>query len=252
MHLALSSRPIVRTCQVCNLSYTIGAPEDEDLHKRHHARVVAGIEWSRGEEVSKGVEVIEEGVMVGKGKTKTKGRVLAFEGSCSGKVKSKLNTLLETINTELSAPSLSDTALASSKIFIFVLPSGTSKKEKVVGCVLAQRIDTAMRVVTRSDIIEDNRTTEGRTIMIDSDESGGLYCDPTPLPTPLGVSRLWTSAQHRKKGIATVLLDAACRRTVYGCELDPRAGHVAFSQPTTSGRAVMMRWGKGGCRIFTE
>ncbi|KZT53168.1 hypothetical protein CALCODRAFT_501377 [Calocera cornea HHB12733] len=251
MHLALSSKPIVRTCPTCNLSYTLGTPEDEGLHKRHHARVVAGIEWGKAEEASKGVEVVEEGVVVGKGKEKAKGRVLAFEGSCAGRLKAKLDTLLETVNTELTAPSLSPETLAASKIFIFVLPSGTSAKEKVVGCVVAQRIDRAMRVVASPSTNDDSLPDTSKAVMIDSDD-GGLYCDPTPLPTPLGISRLWTSAQHRKKGIASVLLNAGCRRTVYGCELDPEKGQVAFSQPTNSGRGIMMRWGKGGCRIFTE
>ncbi|KZO97599.1 hypothetical protein CALVIDRAFT_562944 [Calocera viscosa TUFC12733] len=251
MHLALSSKPIVRTCPVCNLSYTLGTPEDEGLHKRHHARVVAGIEWGKGEEGSKGVEIIEEGVVVGKSKGRAKGRVLAFEGSCSGRVKTKLETLMETVNTELSAPCLSPETLASSKIFIFVLPSGTSAKEKVVGCVVAQRIENAMRVVPCPSNADDDQSSSSKTVMIDGDE-GGLYCDPTLLPTPLGISRLWSSAQHRKKGIASLLLNAACRRTVYGCQLDPEKGQVAFSQPTNSGRAVMMQWGKGACRIFTE
>lgn len=48
------------------------------------------------------------------------------------------------------------------------------------------------------------------------------------------------------------MLDAAASNTVYGCSFEPEAGEVAFSQPTDSGRAVMLAWGKGGVRVFDE
>ncbi len=35
-------------------------------------------------------------------------------------------------------------------------------------------------------------------------------------------------------------------------QCDPTQGHVAFSQPTSSGKAVMDRWGGGAVRVFIE
>src|SRR6266540_926728 len=38
---------ILRTCSLCHLSYTKGAPDDEALHRAHCSRVRQGMEWGR-------------------------------------------------------------------------------------------------------------------------------------------------------------------------------------------------------------
>lgn len=63
---------------------------------------------------------------------------------------------------------------------------------------------------------------------------------------------MFVSAQHRHKGIAVSLLDAAAKTFIHGCPLDPKLGQVAFSQPTRAGRGVMERWGGGEVRIYEE
>jgi N-acetyltransferase len=75
---------------------------------------------------------------------------------------------------------------------------------------------------------------------------------PKPLPTSLGIHRLFTVPAYRSLGLAQILLDAALENTVYGCSFDPARGEVAFSQPTESGRAVMEKWGKGDVRVFVD
>lgn len=45
----ISSKPTLVTCKLCDLSYTRGAPEDEELHRAHCSRVVRGMEWPREE-----------------------------------------------------------------------------------------------------------------------------------------------------------------------------------------------------------
>lgn len=75
---------------------------------------------------------------------------------------------------------------------------------------------------------------------------------PTPLPTPLGIHRLFVVPAYRGTGLARALLDVAAEHTVYGCAFDPKAGDVAFSQPTQSGRAVMEAWGGGAVRVFVD
>lgn len=75
---------------------------------------------------------------------------------------------------------------------------------------------------------------------------------PTPIPTPLGIHRLYTIPSYRQLSLVTQLLDAACSNTIYGCTFDPAKGEVAFSQPTESGRKVMEKWGKGHVRVFAD
>jgi len=75
---------------------------------------------------------------------------------------------------------------------------------------------------------------------------------PEPLPTSLGIHRIFTVPAYRYLGLAQTLLDASCQHTVYGCTFDPAIGDVAFSQPTESGRKTMERWGSGHVRVFIE
>jgi N-acetyltransferase len=91
-----------------------------------------------------------------------------------------------------------------------------------------------------------------RLIPIHIDPSTSLHVHPAPLPTALGVSRLFVAASHRRHGVARALLDAAAATFVHGCALDPARGDVAFSQPTLQGRAVMLAWGGSGVRIYEE
>lgn len=84
------------------------------------------------------------------------------------------------------------------------------------------------------------------------DASSGLFCYPSPLPTPLGITRLFVSSAHRRQGIATRLLSAAAATFIHACPLDPTKGQIAFTQPTEGGCAVMEKWGKGFVRIYEE
>lgn len=89
-------------------------------------------------------------------------------------------------------------------------------------------------------------------VLVQIDASSSLYCYPEPLPTPLGIPRLFVSSTHRRQGIATHLLSAAAETSIHGCRLDPRKGHVAFTQPTGLGLQVMKKWGGSGFRIYEE
>jgi N-acetyltransferase len=161
-----------------------------------------------------------------------------------------LSTYLQTINTVLSAPSMTDEALKASKAYLFLLPSGSSNRELIVGCVIAQHIKYAMAVATEvpeSAPSSDSETTS-RLVQVDS----GLFCYPERLPTPVGIPRLFVSSAYRRKGVAQTLLNAVCKNFIHGCQLDASKGELAFSQPTSLGRAVMGTFGKGGIRVFEE
>lgn len=88
--------------------------------------------------------------------------------------------------------------------------------------------------------------------LIPVDVATNLYVHPAPLPTPLGIPRLFVSSTHRRLGIASHLLTAAAETFILGCPLDPAKGDVAFSQPTGAGKGVLEKWGNGGVRIYEE
>ncbi|KAG5635920.1 hypothetical protein H0H81_009661 [Sphagnurus paluster] len=249
----------LRSCTRCGLSYTKGAPDDESLHRTQCLRIQKGMEWGREEdkEMAKcNVLQVASGIRL---KDKKKGRIICFKADVGGKIGSKLTALLETINLTLSSPPLTPEILRDSKAYLFLLPSSTpSGREKIAGCIIAQRISTAMAIaspaeceaVVQSSCSSDTHTQS--TALIAVDTGAGLFCHPTPLPTPMGISRLFVPSTHRRQGIARHLLSAAAATFIHGCPLDPRKGEVAFTQPTGDGSAVMMDWGGGGVRIYEE
>ena len=153
------------------------------------------------------------------------------------------------------------------------------QRETIVGCVIAQPIATAMRIIesdgrsdretsdicpiqndTRENPVHEKspalhpptsctRSTEG---LITVDASTSLYCSPEPLPTPLGIPRMFVSSSYRRLGIGSRLLSAAAENFIHGVTLDPAKGEVAFTQPTASGKALIEKWGKKGARVYRE
>lgn len=134
--------------------------------------------------------------------------------------------------------------MASAKAYLYLIPIAQGK-ERIIGCVVAQHIVSAMEVAK-----DERSLIGGRENLVHVD--GGLYCNPEHLPTPLGIPRLFVSSLHRRKGIAETLLSASARTFIHGLQLDPERGEIAFSQPTSLGRLVMEKWGKGKIRIFEE
>ncbi len=174
----------------------------------------------------------------------------------------QLSTILSTTNLALSAPSLTSEALAASKAYLFLVPgSKSTKREHIVGCLIAQRIKTAMEVAENGTVdVLDNPSL----VHVD----GGLYCRgvnvpskcflysfvlrPAPLPTTVGISRVFVARDHRCKGIGHALLDAMSQTFIHACPLDPVKGQIAFSQPTGDGRRLMESWGRGKVRVYEE
>ncbi|KAG8906858.1 hypothetical protein FRB99_005918 [Tulasnella sp. 403] len=182
LHLSFTSG--ITTCSLCGLAYTRGAIDDEQLHKSHCARATRGLEWGKEEEKAAGVQVVEDQVRLKDGR---RGRIVYFRSDIKGRLRAKLTTLLETVNVALSAPALPPESLAQSKFYVFLLPVGV--KEKIIGCVVATRIKTAMRIVPKNALGESgeaNRDREAELVCVDGDESG-IFCDPKPLSATLGI-----------------------------------------------------------------
>ncbi|KAI0035717.1 hypothetical protein K488DRAFT_42730 [Vararia minispora EC-137] len=256
LHLALDSTAL-RTCAKCGLTYTRGVPADESLHKAHCTRVHRGAEWGREEErdsARAGVMQIEGAVKLRDGR---KGRIVSVRADVGGKVGSKIAVLLETISLCLSSPPLDPDILRASKIYLFFLPSGTSSsRETIAGCVIARRITCAMELVRPDDTAQVTSaavpTPPPTATLVPVDLDAGLFCYPKPLPTPLGISRIFVPSAFRRLGVASKLLDAAAATFLHGCKLSPQDGDVAFTQPTSLGQALMESWGGGKVRVYQE
>ncbi|CAE7215264.1 unnamed protein product [Rhizoctonia solani] len=266
----LPSKSILVTCKSCDLSYTRGAKEDEELHRTHCLRVARGAEWSREERNlekplgtgTSDVELVDERCILPNGVI---GRILRIRCDITkGKLGPKVATLLSTVNKVLSAPPLPCSSLKVSKAYVMVIPSkstGSRPKndtsaarfsERIVGCVISTHITEAMRIIDINEL-EASNTPKSDLLCVDVGSSGGnVYCDPNPIPTTLGIPRLFVVPSYRRQGIAHALLDAVAKTAIWGCPLDPTSGQIAFSQPTASGYAVMKGWGGDNIRIYEE
>ena len=92
LHFSLDTT-ILRTCSICDLTYTKGAPDDEILHKTHCARVQRGLEWGKEEEresAKAGVEELESDIKLRNG---VRGRIICFRADVGGKVGGKVRIL---------------------------------------------------------------------------------------------------------------------------------------------------------------
>ena len=102
MHLALSTAYISVTCKKCEMSYTRGAVEDEELHKSFCKRSAEGIEWpflnhpTRRTVKTATFEVMQEGIQIGKGKGALIGSIWMMDGSVGGPLARKVGRI--TIN----------------------------------------------------------------------------------------------------------------------------------------------------------
>lgn len=80
----------IRTCSLCNLSYTKGAAGDESLHKAHCARVQRGMEWGKEDDkdaAKADLTVIASNVRLKDGK---RGRIIRVKSDAAGKIGSKV------------------------------------------------------------------------------------------------------------------------------------------------------------------
>ena len=98
LHFSLDT-PTLRTCPLCDLSYTRGAPDDEALHKAHCTRVQRGLEWGKEEQreaVKVGVEELQSNVKLPNG---ARGRVICFRPDIGGKIGAKVCLCLSTLSS---------------------------------------------------------------------------------------------------------------------------------------------------------
>ena len=126
------------------------------------------------------------------------------------------------------------------KVYLYI------RGNKCVGACLAERIWEAFPA------LDPDTTSKQACELSATPQSSSLSIGSKPEPAILGISRIWTSNQHRKKGIATQLLDCARSDFLYGMKI--KKAKVAFSQPTESGGKLARKWygSKAGWHVYID
>ena len=233
--------------------------EDAALHKGFHSLNVNGVEMGKG--------FLKEVKTVGKaGQDEV---AVVVDGSAALSVRRKVRRVLEVVDKELGAAEIEDEVLwgrygtgangkkeKGKKATLRTSTVGDDEKEarfkvflylvgdRCAGLCLAERIRNASKVVGVPEIASSEKEPGARSSAISVEEERH--------PALLGISRIWTSKSHRRKGIASALLDCARGSFFYGIEV-PR-DMVAFSQPSENGGKLAESWygEKSGWLVYAE
>lgn len=241
-----------KACKTCGMEYISSNAEDAALHKKFHAMNVGGVDLTKAvSERLRKTQVWSGG----------DGSFIAVIGRKDAlALRSRASDVLKVVNTELAAVPISDeelwgqttqqrstvaqecctgTQAASNlessnssvdrfRVYLYV------RANKCVGACLAERIWDAYAVLDQNDTSAPIRQLPSEH------ESSSISIDSRAIPATLGISRIWTSNQHRKQGIATRLLDCVRSNFLYGLQIEK--DKVAFSQPTESGGKLAKKW----------
>ncbi|KAI9505503.1 hypothetical protein GGI25_000994 [Coemansia spiralis] len=246
--LDFGQKPLVpEACTLCGMTFQRGREEDEALHNKFHrvwnqkqAKLLA---WDISTTADDAESIIETVAYTSSHLNETQPEIIPegiatvrfvdIQGSSKREVQRALD-ILNIVNENLGAVKLSykDLAHRQRKIVLYISP-----KCRVEGCILAEMIENAYRV----SVDESAESVSDSSIRVSTD----------PMPATCGISRIWVAPHARRRGIASQMVDALCRRFIYGCQLC--LGSLAFSQPTADGRALAERiFGRRDFLVYAE
>ncbi|KAJ3030616.1 UNVERIFIED_CONTAM: hypothetical protein HDU68_008369 [Siphonaria sp. JEL0065] len=120
----------VAMCTGCGMRFARAAKEDDALHQKYHASVLGGIDYNGYTQDTIVDELLADSAKI----------ILIPLASASAAQRKKCLEILEIVNQELGAVAIPDHAFRDCKMFLYVV------KGKVVGCVVAEPIETAFRL----------------------------------------------------------------------------------------------------------
>ena len=253
---------IRQACKECGMDYIPSNAEDAALHKEFHSTNIGGVDMGRG--FARDVTVVRR---AGEGEV-----VAVVEGRSALGLRNKAKRVLGIVNKDLGAVDLDEGTLwekmavatkdnkkrrtekrrglragreeqeGEERFKVFLYLAG----DKCIGLCLAERIHNASKVI----VPELHNASEHSTSI--GAKSSSISTETAREAALLGVSRIWTSKTHRRKGIASALLDCARGNFFYGIEVPKEM--VAFSQPSESGGRLAEQWfgDKSGWHVYAE
>ncbi|XP_042058859.1 protein CHROMOSOME TRANSMISSION FIDELITY 7-like [Salvia splendens] len=230
---------LLHTCKVCSFQYAAGDEEDEKVHRTFHKNYTHGLPFKgwRNE------RVIDE---------LDKGRIILVQDGDPPSQFKKVEDVVRMMETELGEGWILN---KQSKVYLFI------SLQRVCGCLVAEPIVKAYKLLSSSlgekshfPVKEKKRTSSTLQFGVVSlqrevikkerfkhpDEGthdGMVLCKNEAVPALCGIRAIWVSPSNRRKNIARSLLDAA--RNSFCTSMVLNHTDLAFSQPTTLGKALM-------------
>ncbi|XP_058526038.1 N-acetyltransferase ESCO2 [Ochotona princeps] len=200
-------------CKSCGMIYSASSPEDEMQHTQYHHRFLEGIRYT-GWKKERIVAEFWDGKIV---------LVLPHDPSYAVK---KVEDVKELVDCELGFQHVVPKCSNKVKTFLFI-----SDEKKVVGCLIAEPIKQAFRVLSEPADPDSSSSQECHR---------AWQCSDVPQPAVCGISRIWVFRLKRRKRIARRLVDTVRNCFMFGCFLS--TDEIAFSDPTPDGKLFATKY----------
>ncbi|XP_012379520.2 N-acetyltransferase ESCO2-like [Dasypus novemcinctus] len=200
-------------CKSCGMIYTASNPEDELQHVQYHQRFLEGIKYS-GWKKERVVAEFWDGKIV---------LVLPHDPNYAIR---KVEDVQELVDSELGFQQVVPRCPNKTKTFLF-----TSDEKRVVGCLIAEPIKQAFRVLSEPAGPEAPSSKECHR---------AWQCSNLPEPAVCGISRIWVFRLKRRKRIARRLVDTLRNCFMFGCFLS--TDEIAFSDSTPDGKLFATKY----------
>ncbi|KAJ3208677.1 N-acetyltransferase esco2 [Entophlyctis luteolus] len=234
--------PGFSVCKDCGMRYSTVTKEDDAIHVKYHASIINGISYKgyasdvdcAAALFTSQIDDDTERKRRNSQRFPIAAKVIAValnRKSVSSAQQKKIAEIMNVVDAELggsiSAKSSADNDYEQNEVWsgnwcVFLC----TLKDRVIGCLLAEPIAFAVPL---------HDLTPPTNKVPDSPKSA-LYKVQERVSAICGISKIWVSKSHRRKGVGLKLLEACRRKFLFGCILEKDS--MAFSQPTEGGRRL--------------
>ncbi|CAO2831821.1 unnamed protein product [Amaranthus hypochondriacus] len=248
-HLELGQSDfLLHTCKICGIKYAKGDEIDEKVHTTFHKNYTHGIPF-KGWRHEK---VIQLSGLV-------KDRVILVSNYDTPAQRNKVQEVVKMMEIDLGDGWIFHELC---KVYLYI------SSQRVAGCVFVESINTAHKVLSDPVQMSTNGasgkeekpmqktlqfggicfrreafrkcSTHRSSEAMDSNINGSIVCEEKATLASCGIRAIWVSPSNRRKGIAKHLLDAV--RKSFSLEYTLECSELAFSQPSSSGKALATKY----------
>jgi len=221
-----------RFCKDCGMLYAPGEPIDEEEHRKAHSRLENLVSLKLWKDVRILQSFVDGGI------------IIMVQCGIDGKnIMNKLKDFLGWVDSELGV-GFDPNPNPSRRIFLYVFPSRRKGVVRVFGCAVSEILDidkiAAFRVLPPASVkpnAEDIKSSDQKSRDI-------------PTSIQVGVTRLWTDKDFRKRQIASRLCDSIRFHSGILGYVVPK-NKFGILEPSEDGRAFMYRYSEGTGSLYS-
>uniref|UniRef100_A0A672IH47 Establishment of sister chromatid cohesion N-acetyltransferase 2 n=1 Tax=Salarias fasciatus TaxID=181472 RepID=A0A672IH47_SALFA len=203
-------------CHSCGMVYSADNPEDNFQHTQFHRRFLDSIKyvgWKKERVVAEFWD----------------GKILLVMPDDPKYAVKKAEDVRRVADSELGFQQVTLSRPTQAKTYLFI-----STERMVVGCLVAEPIRQAYRVLEQPDQHKDMTKDDFM------ERHRAWCCSTVPEQALCGISRIWVFSMARRRGIATRMLDTVRNTFMFGSHLTKE--EIAFSDPTPDGKQFATKY----------